>query len=775
MTLTLTAGEAEAWAESIYPFDLQQGSLSQCLNTIARTANIYISVDSQLIADKPCTGFSQRLSAQQALKKVLSESGLHYQQVGDVHFVVQGEAGVSQGQGGPTEIRVTFSLPDKQTTLFTPLSDWQDVTSSSSGIAQSVKQLPQTVSLVNPKTFLSFSQTDLGEVLRSSPGIYSTANAITGNREFRARGNLLNPFLIDGQPFAESNFAVSELDAGYFNLFEINRGTNGVQQDNGVNSASVNLLPKPASEEVFLDLSASYGELLNRRLSADIGGALLNSSKLMGRLVMVEQKQQDAADHSHNIRSGGYGRLTWHLSDALKLDFYHIEQQDQQRERSKIRPLLYADLTPYDGPLSTNFWPNWSGGEQHLGFSHFLLEHQLNSTWRARLSLSKAIQKSDMLFQEFNSFPDRQTLSMAYWAYQQQLHYKTYKGSISLDGEISLYSLPVDISLTASSTDSRSFQRLNEMDYQGMLVIQHHSFEALNRDEPLPDNVLASYINDLRVKVDSIKLASLISLTTSTRLSASVRRNHSRYLVDSSIFFGETEEDNSQYNNLYLGISQAIGEIQLYASYTDIVDFRSGYLSMLNIGLLPVRHISTELGIKADFWQRKGQLSLSAYQSRPQKFGLAPDITYNKQAGWEAEFRYQNQAIQINLAYARRHSVQSADNANVQFPDTLYRATVGYSLPWKALNMTFGAAIEGESRQHYLLRTFIDTNRVNVSQPASWRLNAYYKWQFGEGSALTLSIKNVLDKGYFDGVDLVRGWAAYGAPRQITLTIDQHF
>ncbi|MBN7820582.1 TonB-dependent siderophore receptor [Bowmanella yangjiangensis] len=762
-------------AEPYYAFELKKGDLRQCLTAIAQRANVFISADSRLIADKSCSGFTLRLSAEQALAKVVTEAGLRYQQVGEAHFVIQSDK-ISTGEpGAPTEIRLTFSLPDKHTALFTPLPDWQEATSQSSGITQSLKQTPQTVSLVDPRAFQSFSQTDLGEVLRASPGIYSTSNAITGNREFRARGNLLNPFLVDGQPFAESNFAVSELDAVYFDLFEINRGTNGIQQDNGVNSASVNLLPKPASDSRFLDLSAGYGELLSRRLSADLGGTLLAPSGLTGRLVMVDQKQQDAAEYSRNIRSGGYGRLTWQLSDATTLDFYHIEQHDKQQERSKIRPLLYADLSPYDGPLSTNFWPSWSGGAQRLAFSHLLLEHQLNLVWRVRLSLSKARQKSDILFQEFDSFPDRQSLSLSYWAYQQKLHYKADKSVLSLDGELELYSLPVSISLTASSTYSRSLQHLNEMDYQGQLVMQPGSFKVLNRDQPVPDSVLASYINDLRVKVDSIKLASLIRLSESTQISVSVRRNHSQYAADSSIFFGETDKDKSQYNNLYLGISQAIGDIQLYASYTDIVDFRSGYLSMLNIGLLPTRHISSELGMKADLWQRKGQFSLSAYQSRPQKFGLAPDLTYANQAGWEAEFRYQGQAVQVNMAYARRHSQQPMDNFSVQFPDTLYRANLAYALPWTRLNLALGAAIEGESRQHYLLRTFIDSNRVEVTQPASWRLNAYCTWQINGDSALTLSVKNVLDKGYFDGVDLVRGWAAYGAPRQVAITFDQHF
>ncbi|WP_172449248.1 TonB-dependent siderophore receptor [Bowmanella denitrificans] len=761
----------ETRAASFYQFDLQQGSLSQCLNTIAQTADIYIAVDSRLIANKACTGFSLSLSAEQALARVLSESGLYYQQMGDTHYVVKGEDGAFQEQPGPTEIRVSFSLPDKNTTLFTPLPDWQEVKSQSSGIGQSVKQTPQTVSLLNPKVFQSFNQTDLGEVLRLSPGIYSTSSSRTGNREFRARGNILNPFLIDGQPFADANFAVSELDSAYFHLFEVNRGTNGIQQDNGINSASVNLLPKPAIDKALVDISASHGELLSHRLSADLGGSLISSGALQGRLVLVEQKKQDAAEHSNRLRQGGFARLGWQLANMTKLDFYHIEQRDTQRQQSTIRPLLYSDTTPYDGPLSTNFWPSWSGRKQHLVFSQVAVQHQLSANWQANLALSKGRQYSSMLFTEPYGYPDVQSLTIAFGAYRQILDFQADKSELALTGKVLLYTLPMDLSVAMSSTSNHSQQHIDLMEYDGLSSMEPGSYKVKERDQSAPETVLDRYINVLRYQIDSVKLASRISLTESTQLSASVRHNRSRYHVDSTLL---VERDSSSYNNLYLGISQSIGDAQLYANYADIVDFRSGYISMLDIILLPNRFVSTELGIKVDLWQRQGQLSISTYQSQPKRFGFTTDLGYAKQAGWEAELTYQKDALQLSLAYARQHSTELI-NTNVQFPENLYRLTLGYSLAFLSYDMMLGAAVEGESRQDYLLPSYVDRNQIPVSQPASWRLNAYYKWQVSPNTTLTFSLKNVLDKGYFDGVDVSRGWASYGAPRQLTLTFDQHF
>ncbi|GAB2910613.1 TonB-dependent siderophore receptor [Rheinheimera gaetbuli] len=756
-------------------YDIAEGRLGECLNALARTASIFVAADASLTAGKRCQPLSDELTTEQALSRLLIGSGLRYQQIGAQHYVLKPLAELTATAKGPTEIVVSFSLPSMAAISSMPEPDWQQTTSESSGIRQTVKQTPQAVSILNTAAYQPFNQTDLGEVLRSSAGIYSTANSFTGNREFRARGQLLNPFMIDNQPFADANFAVSDLDIVYFDLLEINRGTNGIVQDNGSNSASVNLRPKEADKTVARQGGISLGDQLKYRISADITGAVLNRQDLSGRAIVVAQQQQDAADYSDNLRYGALARLSWDLDTNTKLDLYHIAQHDRQQQRSKIRPLLYADLTHFDGPLSTNFWPVWSGAQQSMSFSRLIARQQLASQWQSSLHISRASQQQTALVPDVTGYPDRQTLSLSFGALDNHFEFSADKVALTLNGAFLMSDFPVDVSITASSAWHQNYQLLQLMDYQATTVLNPNSFAALYRNQTRPTAVADTFVNDSHYRVSGLKLAGRIALTDSTLLSASVRRNHSRYSNKGS-FAADTER--TQYTNLYLGLSQAIGAAQWYASYANTVDFRQGYLSMLDLIVSPVRFTSWETGIKVDFWQQRGRFNVSAYRSSQRNYAQLVPESFPVQSGWEAGFAYQGTWLQLNASYSRNFTATQPDTIaarQFQFPDTLYRLMLSGSLDRVIAGSTLGIGVEGETRQRFELPAFSRRQPVAVSQPASWRLNSYYRIATGNGRVFTLSIKNLLDKAYFDGVDINRGWAAYGAPRHFAFSFEQQF
>ncbi|MFT5546317.1 MAG: outer membrane receptor for ferric coprogen and ferric-rhodotorulic acid [Rheinheimera aquimaris] len=756
-------------------YHIRAAQLSECINQLAQAANVFVAFDARLTADKRCKTLSEELTVGQALSRVLSDSGLVFEQVGNRHFVIKPIALAVNSVKAPTEIVVSFTIPKAVSELFTPELDWMEQSSASSGISQTVKQTPQSVTIFNPAKFEPFNQSDLGEVLRSSAGIYSTANAFTGNREFRARGQLLNPFMIDNQPFADANFAVSELDMAYFDVLEITHGTNGVVQDNAVNSASVNLTPKSASGLPAITGTVSSGQLLAHRLSADITGPLTSHWPLYGRAVVVAQQQQDAAEHSENTRYGALLRLSGKLGADTAVDLYHIAQEDRQQQRSKIRPLLYADLTHYDGPLSTNFWPTWSGAEQKMAFSRLSVRQPLTEQWHSRVDISHAGQQQQTLLPDVFGYPDKQQLSLSFGAMSNYFKFSADKVALSLDGSLQMVDMPLDISLAASRAWHRNYQQLQLMDFQGSVRLDPDTFRAMTSNQTAPQFVADSFVNDLDYQTHSLRVSGRIALTNTTLLSATVRRNHSRYNSKGTFALG-TEQ--TQYHNVYIGVSQRIDNAQLYASYADSVDFRQGYLSKLDLIVSPVRFASIEAGLKMDFWQQRCQLSISGYHSSQRRFMSQPGELQPDRHGWDASISYQTSWLQFNASYSRNFSASPSENQigqTVQFPDSLYRLTVSAALDTLSQDSTVGVAVEGETRQQYKVPAFSGQQWQVVSQPASWRLNSYYRLALGQASLVTLSVKNLLNKAYFDGVDINTGWAAYGAPRHLAITFEQQF
>src|SRR5262245_40513078 len=128
-----------------------------------------------------------------------------------------------------------------------------DATSAATPLALSLRDTPQSVTVITRERLDDQNLVSLRDVLDDTPGIYSYAWD-TERVIFTARGFDVDNLLYDGIP-AVTNFSTDSvddtIDTAAYDRIEIVRGATGLMSGTGSPAASVNLVRKHATATEF--------------------------------------------------------------------------------------------------------------------------------------------------------------------------------------------------------------------------------------------------------------------------------------------------------------------------------------------------------------------------------------------------------------------------------------------------------------------------------------------------------------------------------------------
>ena len=115
---------------------------------------------------------------------------------------------------------------------------------SATKLGLTIKETPQSISVVSRALMDDFSLDDINSVLESTPGV--TVEQIETDRTyFKARGFEITNFQVDGLGIPQSSGSIQgTLDTSIYDRVEIVRGANGLMTGAGNPSATVNMVLK---------------------------------------------------------------------------------------------------------------------------------------------------------------------------------------------------------------------------------------------------------------------------------------------------------------------------------------------------------------------------------------------------------------------------------------------------------------------------------------------------------------------------------------------------
>ncbi|WP_320040269.1 TonB-dependent receptor [uncultured Desulfobacter sp.] len=188
---------------NVIPFDIPAGSLDTCLNTMAIQAKITLSFEPGLVADRGSPGLKGRFTTDQALKKLLENTGILYRFISRDTVVLDTDKNSGEPRTKKKAVQSGTETETERSKVYMKIGEVV-VTAKSSYVEAA--DMPSSVDVMGGEQLENENVNFSMELMKKFPGIYSgeyNQGVISGT--FSMRGYDLNStppvaLLIDGIP-----------------------------------------------------------------------------------------------------------------------------------------------------------------------------------------------------------------------------------------------------------------------------------------------------------------------------------------------------------------------------------------------------------------------------------------------------------------------------------------------------------------------------------------------------------------------------------------------
>lgn len=245
----------------------------------------------------------------------------------------------------------------------------------------SVRETPQSVSVVTRTHMDDFRLTGINDVLESTTGV--TVEQIETDRVYyTARGFEITNFQQDGLGVPLTYMIdYGNADTALYDRVEVVRGASGLMSGAGNPSATVNMVRKRPTDTFQVSATTSVGSWDNYRLEGDVSGAI--TDRWGGRAVLVQQTKGSYLDNYGQDKTVLYGVTDFRMTDNTVLTLG--ASREDTRSNSPMwgaLPMTYSNgvQTDFDESMSTSAdWSFWDTTEDNLFVE---LVHDFNEDWK---------------------------------------------------------------------------------------------------------------------------------------------------------------------------------------------------------------------------------------------------------------------------------------------------------------------------------------------------------------------------------------------------------
>ena len=314
---------------------------------------------------------------------------------------------------------------------------------SVSGVTLPMRQVPQSVSIVNLVRIKEMNINTLDEAMQQVTGVTTIANDYMRSH-YRSRGYNMS-IMTDGLPSYSALQLSQQFDLAIFDQVEVLRGVSGILQgvpDGQSLGGVINLVRKKAKKDFSLDASVSAGSWNNYRTEFDLNAPLTKDGKLRSRWVAFLNTRNFFYDRSAMNKGGAYGVLEW---DATKTTFVSLSYAYQKAHGDVLYNGLPAlrednnDSHRYHLDVDRNFnpTPDWDYTNWETQEALLKVEQKLSDNWNVSAKASYKLQSQE------NKYALAGTVSAADTTSNYLLGYNDEKlphfvGAIDLNGKFNM-------------------------------------------------------------------------------------------------------------------------------------------------------------------------------------------------------------------------------------------------------------------------------------------------------------------------------------------------
>ena len=772
-------------------------SLASALNEFGKQANLQVLYSPDQVQGITSRGVSGSLEPVKALETLLQGSGISYQLNGDTVIL-----NAPQGKGlelGATTISgqgLGTSLTTEDTGSYTT-----GATNSSTKLPLSIRETPQTVTVVTRQNMDDQGAQSIGDVLRNAPGI-STQAYDSDRMEYSARGYAITNYQFDGvNSMYDGVFdeGATKVDMALYDRVDIVKGATGLLSGSGEPSATVNMIRKKPTREFKASITGSVGSWDNYRTEGDISGPLNEDGSVRGRLVGVYQDADSYIDHYSRKNDVFYGIIEADLTPDTTLTFGMDYQNIKPRGSSWTgNPYYFSDYSKTDFSRSFNPGTDWSRRDVQAQTTFASLEHRFANDWKIKGTLNQQTNDHDtQLGSASGGMPDPVTGEgmFFYWG-KWEGHRVQTTADINASGPFTLFGREHELVVGYTSQDSRQ----TGATFDGSLFeMVPGSIFDWNGHYPEPNfpkngkyetnqNQNSAYIAARFRPTDDL------SLILGTRVSDFQYNSTYKYYEQTSTF-SDNKTTSKQHGRVtpYAGVVYDINDTySAYASYTSIYKPVTDR-SITGTTLAPTEGNSYEMGLKAEYFDGRLNASVAAFRTEQKKLPIQVGTNPNTNEGiYESldgattkgiEFELTGEVMRDwNVIAGYTYAQTKSDDGERVYgyplettkPENVAKLFTTYRLPGVLNKVTVGGGVNWQSPFYGKIYNDAKGDYDIIEQHSYALVNLMTRYEYNDHLTFNLNADNVFDKKYLSGLGNFNT-TYYGAPRSLMLTTKYTF
>jgi outer membrane receptor for ferric coprogen and ferric-rhodotorulic acid len=785
--------QAQEAAAQQRDYRIAAGPLDEALTQFGRASGLLLSFSAADTAGLRSMGLQGRHSVRSGLDALLAGTGLAALAQPNGAYVVRKAAFEASSGTVLREVRVT-ALADRNATTEGTGAYTAGPSSSATRLNLSLRETPQSVSIITRQQIDDQALTSVPEVLEKTVGVTVGRND-SERATFYARGFSIENFQFDGVPNtmdSANQYTTALADSAIYDRVEIVKGATGLLTGAGNPSATINLVRKKPTREFAAAVSASAGSWDKLRGVADVSGPLNASGSVRGRLVAVAQNANSYVDYYSRDTRNLYAIVEADLAPGtlLSLGVDHMETRADGASYGHL-PLFFSDGAQTHYARSRNPATRWSYWDNDSTNLFGTLKHDFGGGWKLDVGASRLRQSRDVEVgvAAYGATDPVTGLGTNVLSAKIPTDATTHALNAALSGPFELLGREHELSLGLGW--SRQVRRAPG--YTSDFSPAGNYF-AWDGNYPKPDFV---HLQDRTTRITEKGAFAALRLRPADAWSVILGSRVSWYtLYDSTVALdGRTSvaDDLRVQHKLipYAGVVFDISpQLSLYASYTDIFNPQTYYKDGGDRALPPLTGKSHEVGIKGEFLDRRLNASLALFhvkQNNAAHFVGNNPATGNEiyevvegvtSRGVELEVGGQvTPAWNIAGGYTYRTSrvpqqpdaILSAVNTNQ--PKHLFKLNTSYRLPGAWRQLVVGGSLSWQSATYYQTS---DADAWRADQPAYALVGLMARYEVDRHLSFSLNVNNLFDKSYMPGLGSY-GTGVYGDPRNVLVTMNYRF
>jgi len=675
-------------------------------------------------------------------------------------------------------IQVSAERPDETTEGTTSYTTGR--TRTALPLGTSLRDTPQSVSVVTRQRIEDQDMTDITDVLNSVTGV-SVNQYETNRAQFTSRGFDINTLMIDSVPTTwaqawSSGEAMSTLSI--YDRVEVVRGATGLTTGAGDPSAAINLVRKRASAKEFTGKAElGVGRWNERRAMVDLSTPLNQAGSVRARVVGEHSDRDSWVDKLGNKSQTLFATFEADLGPSTLLSGGFSRQENKTRSPMwGGLPFWYSDGTRTDWDRSKTTAADWTRWNSTYDNYFAGLEHKLDNGWKLNATYNNGERDAESYLLFLDRFPDRAT-GLGMTAFPGNYFVNTRQEDIGLQATGPFEFLGRKHELAFGYVHStQKFNADNRVAAFGLAP----DFNTWDGSYAEPAWGPRSFFESSKTTQEAVYGAARLRVSDPLQVILGARvTNYKRsgLVAPSTPSSTKTSGEVTPYAGLIYDINE---NYSAYASYTDI--FLPQQQQDVNRQTLePIVGKSAEIGVKGEFFDGRLNATAAVFQIKQdnlaQANGTVPgtaDIAYVSAEGATS------QGIEFDLAGElapgwnasfgiTKFSAKDAQGVDVNrhYPRELVRVFTTYRLPgaWNALTVGGGVNWQGKTYTEAPNPAGVGER---IEQKSFALVNLMARYQVNKQLTAQLNIDNLLDEKYFNLFDAY-GQMTYGAPRGISL------